>query len=67
MEKPTSESNHYLAYLLRFWREDETSPWRVTVENPHTGERRSFSAPDHLWSFLQDQLVNSPPNRRKES
>jgi len=58
MDKATTESQDYLAYLLRFWREDETSPWRATVENPHTGEKRSFAAPDHLWAFLQTQLVD---------
>ncbi|MCA9875376.1 MAG: hypothetical protein KC441_17010 [Anaerolineales bacterium] len=58
-EKPSSESVVYLAYLLRFWREDEALPWRATIENPHTGEKRSFALPEDVWLFLQNQLFDS--------
>ncbi|MBK8987728.1 MAG: hypothetical protein IPM39_16915 [Chloroflexi bacterium] len=54
---PTAD---YLAYMLRFWREEPDAPWRATAENPHTGEKRSFAAPEQLWIFLQEKLLNSP-------
>ena len=34
----------YLAYLIRLRRDSESTPWRVTVEDPHTGERREGRA-----------------------
>lgn len=60
-QEPTSVSSaDYLAYMLRFWREDPGASWRAAVEDPHTGEKHSFAAPDHLWAFLQEKLSNSP-------
>jgi len=59
-KKTTSESVDYLAYLLRFWREEEAVSWRATIEDPHTGEKRSFAAPEDVWDFLQNQLFDSP-------
>ncbi|HFQ92721.1 MAG TPA: hypothetical protein ENK32_01830 [Anaerolineae bacterium] len=43
----------YQAYLLRLWREDTAVPWRATLENPHTGEQRSFANLEHLFAWLQ--------------
>lgn len=59
MENSHSDSIDYLAYLLRFWREESGAPWRAMVEDPHTGEKRSFAAPEHLWAYLQEKLSNS--------
>lgn len=58
-QSANSDSEDYLAYLLRFWREDETLPWRVTAVNPHTGEKHTFAAPEQLWTFLQEKLASS--------
>jgi hypothetical protein len=58
-EPDSPPSADYLAYMLRFWREEAGAPWRATVEDPHTGEKRSFAAPEQLWVFLQEKLV--PP------
>lgn len=46
----------YMAFLLRFWREDESAPWRVTAENPHTGQKYAFSTPDEFWAFILSEL-----------
>ena len=46
----------YHAFLLRLWREDGRSPWRVTLENPHTGEKQTFATPEQFWDYLQGQL-----------
>lgn len=48
-------SSDYLAYLLRLWREDNTTDWRATLQNPHTGERRSFADLPTLLAFLEEQ------------
>lgn len=46
---------HYLAYLLRLRRDNESAPWRATVENPHTGERQGFATLRQLVAFLEEQ------------
>jgi len=44
---------HYLAFLLRLWREGAKAPWRATLENPHTDERHSFGDLQALVAFLE--------------
>ena len=51
--------NHYTAYMLRYWREADGS-LRATLQNPHSGERRSFANQADLLAFLADQLCNQP-------
>jgi hypothetical protein len=47
----------YLAYLLRLWQVDENGRpvWRVSLEDPRTGERRGFASLEMLMKFLRDQ------------
>ncbi len=45
----------YLAYLIRLWREENAPNWRATLQNPHTGERRSFADLPSLLAFLEEQ------------
>ena len=48
-------STKYLAFLLRLWRGDDKKAWRATLQNPHTGERRSFADLPTLLAFLEEQ------------
>ena len=32
----------YHAFLVRIWQEDANEAWRVTLENPHTGQLMGF-------------------------
>jgi hypothetical protein len=48
----------YLAFLLRLWQEDETTGWRVTLENPHDGKRYGFSNLKNLFAYLEDKTGN---------
>jgi len=43
---------NYLAYLLRLWRENDSAPWRATLEDSRTGERIGFAGPKQLAAFL---------------
>ncbi len=59
---------HYVAYLVRLWREEGSDPtvWRASVEDPHTAERRGFSDLARLFEFLRQQtevLSNEPNNQ----
>lgn len=49
--------HNYHAYLLRLWREDDATPWRASLENPHTGERIHFANDKQLYAFLHEQMV----------
>ncbi len=51
----------YHSYLIRLWRaggegEVDPSPWRASLEDPHTGERFGFAGLDELFDFLREQV-----------
>lgn len=46
----------YQSYLLRIWREDEQTPWRIQIENPHTHEVIGFQSLPKLKAFLDEQF-----------
>lgn len=49
----------YHAYLIRLWAAHENGKvvWRASLENPHTGERLTFTSLQRLFAFLQDQTA----------
>ncbi|MBI3172670.1 MAG: hypothetical protein HYZ25_03055 [Chloroflexi bacterium] len=49
---PRSE---YHVYLLRLWRDDESTPWRIQVQDPHTDETLVFTDLENLFAFLRQQ------------
>lgn len=52
---------NYYAYLLRFWRGDDNTAWRATLEDPHSGQQLSFADMDALFAFLAEQAYQRPP------
>lgn len=63
----SSESDGYLAYMLRLWRaggEGETA-WRASLESPHTGERQGFSNLELLFAFLEEKTARELSNGKK--
>jgi hypothetical protein len=56
-EKRPREFPDYVSYLLRLWREKggQTTWWRASLQDPHTGERIGFAHLDELVAFLQEQ------------
>jgi hypothetical protein len=55
--KMDNTSRRYQAFLLRIWREDEQTPWRIQIENPHTREIIGFQNIEKLVSFLNEQAL----------
>jgi hypothetical protein len=51
----------YRAFLLRVWWTDEGA-WRAVLEDPHTGERRTFAQPEALLVCLclREQSTEPP-------
>jgi hypothetical protein len=52
---------NYQAYLIRFWQEDAQSPWRAELEAADTGEKRRFSSPEQLFTFVMQRLQDDEP------
>lgn len=50
------------SYLLRLWREDAQSPWRVSLQNVATNERIGFADLQSLFLFVQTQSERSLPS-----
>jgi len=46
---------------VRLSRQDETIPWRVSLEDPHTGEQRHFADAAMALAFLETWLGTSAP------
>ncbi len=56
--KLMSEQKNYIAFLVRLWSE---SPgiWRGALENPHTGEQRTFADVESLLAHIQQQTQSA--------
>lgn len=57
------ESDGYQAYLLRLWRARCRGrwQWRVSIEDPGSGERHGFRTLAQLCAFLQDRARQEIP------
>jgi len=51
----------YYSYLLRMWRTGNEGRWRVSLEDPRTGERVGFSDLNALLSHLLRQIQERDP------
>ncbi|MCA9935549.1 MAG: hypothetical protein H6662_08640 [Ardenticatenaceae bacterium] len=50
-----TQPTHYQAYLVRLWREDNSTPWRVTVKHVLTQEQHHFASLEDYVVFLMRQ------------
>ncbi len=48
---------YYQAYLIRLWRESETSAWRVVVVYVPTGEKRLFKELGEALAFIEQRAA----------
>ena len=48
----------YCSYLLRLWVDDVNGKraWRISLENPFTGERRGFANLKDLCAYLKKKM-----------
>lgn len=49
------KSLNYYSYLLRLWREDDAAPWRASLEDPHTGQRRNFARLQDVFKAVEEE------------
>ena len=45
------------AYLVRFWLDAPSGPWRASAQSVATGEIIRFGSQQSLFDFLQNELV----------
>lgn len=45
----------YAAFLIRLWRAENNGPWRISVYDPHNGERWNFASMRQFLHFLEKQ------------
>jgi hypothetical protein len=64
--KPTPEPDYH-AYLLRLWREQPENPWRASLEDPHTGERQSFTNLEKLVCYLEGLTWRDPEEQSNQN
>ncbi|HAQ37684.1 MAG TPA: hypothetical protein DCQ58_04170 [Saprospirales bacterium] len=51
------------AFLLRIWRSN--SEWRISLENPITGERNGFSKFETFVKFLENHMDHPVQNEEE--
>jgi hypothetical protein len=61
--------NVYHVFLLRLWQEEESAtgeaaPLRIVLEEPQSGERRSFASLAALMAHLENTVDRQSPEAR---
>ena len=56
------ETRNYVAYLLRLWRErsGESTRWRASLQDPHSGKRVGFASLEELFGYLRRETGDLP-------
>ena len=60
------EAQDYVAYLLRMWRErsGESTRWRASLQDPHSGERMGFAGLEELFGYLRAETDDLPERHK---
>jgi len=66
MDNPRHGKRHI--YLLHLWQERAPRPglpevWRISLEDPRTGQRQGFASLEEMMSFLREQLAGGHGSR----
>ena len=56
MQARGASARRYHSYLLRIWREDEQTPWRIQLEDPSSREVIGFQNMEKLMKFLDEKM-----------
>jgi len=52
-----SQGSNYRAFLLRLWRDDQSSPWRAQLEEAHSSQQYNFNGIEPLVEFLLAEVA----------
>lgn len=65
--RATANPKDYHAYVLRLWRESDSGPWRISLQETGEGKRRGFadlaSLMTHLEQLLEEEQINESLKR----
>jgi hypothetical protein len=66
-----SHPPHYRSYLLTLWEErgresDGSHVWRLSLQDPRTGQRRGFASLEALVAALQQEMDGIDSLQRRE-
>jgi hypothetical protein len=64
LESKPKRHAHYHSYLVRIWRDGNGTPWRASLQDAATGERRGFPDLPSLFAYLQAQTGEADQQRR---
>ena len=53
------------AFLLRIWREDGRSPWRILLQSARTGERQTFADLHAFFTHIETIIDQSHQGQGK--
>ena len=55
----------YQSFLLRLWRDDVNGlqVWRISLEDPFSGERRGFASLEDLCAYLEMKMHEEKMNK----
>jgi hypothetical protein len=61
---PVDGKKKYQSYLLRLWVDDINGKqaWRISLENPFSGERRGFASLKDLCTYLKKKMEEENEN-----
>ena len=61
-QRGIGEMPDYAAYLLRLWRErsGESTRWRASLQDTHSGERVGFANPEEMFGYLRREMGDLP-------
>ena len=52
----THKNENYQSYLLRLQRTSEHSPWRISIQDAHSGEEVRFRSEKELFQYLVEKI-----------
>lgn len=66
MSRQSSNTHRYISFLLRLWQEGEKQPWRASLEDPRSGERKSFRDAKELFCYLEQYMQENTTDDPEE-
>ncbi len=62
--KTMERKKKFRSYLLRLWMDDSNGKqvWRISLENPFSGNRRGFASLKDLCAYLKEKMQEENEN-----
>lgn len=64
---PQARTHSYLSHLVRLWQDTPDAPWRTSIQNVATDDRRGFANLESLAAFLREQSEQTTQAEKGET